>query len=263
MIRTAVEERENYAAHLKAGRNVLESVNEIREAEAMCAGRKGQIAIWSGQLPTLSAWNYASVGGALEYLSRRWPGRLGDILEPRGLFRGDRAVRMECEAPFGVRFVSQRDAFLIRGGERRVRLDGSRTAWVTPAGTTLLAAQGSDAEGNLFGRAAFVTRDDDDRVFSEHLMRVIATPEWRLVVYGFLSTEVGFRLIRSTAVGTAQRSMREDLLARLPIPELPDAVVNKLRHHLSTAFEARERAEHAEAKAIATVEREVVPAWLA
>ena len=67
------------------------------EARTMCEARKARCIVRNGALPTLQAWTYASTGGALEFLQRKWPGRLGDVLKPNGVFNGPRFVRIGCD----------------------------------------------------------------------------------------------------------------------------------------------------------------------
>jgi hypothetical protein len=159
LIRETLVQRERYAVNLSAVRRYIETLPEMHEAHAMCAERRARCTKWSGDLPTLSAWNFASTGDALAYLLEKWSGRLADVVPPSGLFRGNRLARIPCTAPHGVDLVSQRDIFLIRPIPQRVLLpNAERGRMSAPAGTLLAGGQGTLGEGEIFGRVALVTR---------------------------------------------------------------------------------------------------------
>ena len=98
----------------------IEELPDMVEARGMCEARKARCLVHEGEMPTLQAWTYASTGGALEFLQRKWSGRLGDVLKPDGVFNGPRFARVPCQAPHGVDFLSQRHVFLIRPVSRRI-----------------------------------------------------------------------------------------------------------------------------------------------
>jgi hypothetical protein len=214
-------------------------------------------------MPTLQAWTYASSGGALEFLQRKWPGRLGDVLKPDGVFNGPRFARVSCEPPYGIDFLSQRHVFLIRPVFRRIKHPGfpDRLLFV-PEGSLLVGGQGTLGEGEIFGRVLYVHGELARIAYTQHLPRVQPKPEYSAQAYGFLSSLVGFRLLRSTAVGTKLLSMRPDLLRDLPFPDCDPATTRKIAQHLDAAMSAREEADRAEHQAVRILEEEVLPAWL-
>ncbi|WP_437316317.1 hypothetical protein [Sorangium sp. So ce385] len=263
LIRKVMTSRETYLHRLRAGRGVIEALPEMREAHSMCAERRARCVTWSGPLITLNAWNYASTGGGLDFLLRRWSGRLADAAGTGGLYYGPRFARVPAEPPHGIEFMSQRDAFLIRPAPRRIAHPGfeDRQLFVSP-GTIMLGAQGTLGEGELFGRAMLVHGKIANAAFTQHLLRVELKPNARAIGYAFLSTALGMRLLRSTAVGTKLLSMRNDLLQRLPFPDLDNTQATRVTKHIGDALKAREAADAAETEAIRIVEEEVLPAWL-
>lgn len=263
LVRRTVEMRETYLRELRAARSVVESLPEMIEAKLMCAERKARSVAWSGRMPTLGAWNFASPGGALAFLERKWSGRLGDVLADKGLFYGVRSARISCEAPYGIDFVSQRNAFLIRPTSRRVLLPGVPNEMVlVPEGAIVVAARGTLGEGELFGRPALVAGVLTRLGLTEDLLRLVPKPEGSALTYAFLSTLVGLRLVRSTAVGTKILNLRFDLLRALPFPSLSSPLQRQVDAHVRSAREARASAEDAESEAIRIIEEEVMPAWL-
>jgi len=264
LVRRSVEQREVYLRELQAARRVLEDRPEMRKAHDLCAERNPRAVLWRGELPTIGAWTYASTAGALEALQRNWSGRLGDVLEEDGLFNGPRFARIPCLPPHGVEFMSQRDAFLIRPVPRRIVHPGfgDRLLFV-PEGAIMVGGHGTLGEGEIFGRAMFIHGRFTRSAFTQDLLRVLPKESHRLVAYAFLTTLVGLRLLRSTAVGTKILSMRLDLLRRLPYPDLAPSEKERVKRHVVASVQAREFADQAEVDAFRIVEEEVLPAWLA
>lgn len=263
LVRECLGQREAYLTELKAARAVIEALPEMQEAHAMCAERKARAVMWNGPLATTSAWTFASAGDALSFLRRKWAGRLKDALAGPGLYYGKRSARIPCQAPHGVNFVMQRDAFLIRPVPRRVLVPGFSTEHLRPFTQGFyLAAHGTLAEGELFGRPALVAGTLAECVATQDLLRVLPAEGQLPLLYAYISTLVGLRLVRATAVGTKILTLRFDLLKEMPIPDLARQEVRRLENHLLAAVEARTAADHAEAEAIRIVEEEVLPAWL-
>ena len=113
LVRKAVAGREQYLLELRAARQPIQKLPEMVEARGMCEERKARCVAWDSAMPTLTAWTYASTGGALGYLQKRWAARLGTVLEADGLFNGPRFSRVPCTSPHGIPLLSQRDLFCI------------------------------------------------------------------------------------------------------------------------------------------------------
>jgi type I restriction enzyme S subunit len=219
--------------------------------------------MWNGALPTLSAWTFASAGELLTHLRTAWSHRLGDVVMPDGIFRGMRFQRLPCQVPFGVELLSQRDVFLFRPAPRRIaRPPLSDTLLFAPEGTLLVGGQGTLGEGEIFGRLVYASGALTTSAVTEHLLRIRVQPEHLAVAYAFLSSGVGFRLLRSTAVGTKLLSMRPDLLRLLPFPDVPAGVAELAGKHLDEAVRARTAGDKAESEALRVIDEEVVPEWL-
>lgn len=263
LVRNCVKDRERFLISLREARSLVESLPAMTEAHAMCADRARRAVVWDGPLPTLSAWNVASTGGALGHLKGNWNSELGDVVEDNGIYNGPRFARIECSAPFGVEFMSQRDAMLIRPAPRRIVHPGfSDRLLFAPAGTILVGSHGTLGEGEIFGRAFVVHGRYARAAFTQDLLRVLPKKGLGSALFAYLTTMVGFRLLRSTAVGTKILSMREDMLRALPVPEWPGDLHEKVSSLVDEAFAAREAADEAEAEAIRIVEEEVLPQWL-
>jgi len=263
LVKVAVMQRQQYLNELQAARKLIEELPEMRVAEALCQNRIKRCLKWSGDLSTMLAWTYASTGGALEYLQKQWPGRLGDILEPRGVFNGPRFARISCEAPHGVDFLSQRHVFMMRPIARRIVHPAvSKRLLFVPEGSLLVGGHGTLNEGEIFGRVLYIFGRLSHMAFTQDLLRVQPKADFSATAYGFLSTTVGFRLLRSTAVGTKLLTMRPDLLRHIPFPDCDRNLMTAINNHLIASIVAREEQHRNEQEAIRILEEEVLPEWL-
>lgn len=264
LVRTAVEQRGAYAEHMQAARALLNKIPGFEEAREMCKQRRAQCVEWDGRLSTFTAWTYASAGEALGFLSKKWPGRLADVFEEDGIFNGPRFARVSCTAPFGIDFLSQRDVFLMRPIGRRIRHPGfdERQLFVRE-GTLLVGGHGTLGEGEIFGRVEYATPGLAKKAFTQDVLRLIPHNGHGHLAYAFLSSVVGFRLLRTTSVGTKILSLRPDLLRALPFPDADAGLRNDISNRVRGAVAARTIAENSEAEAIRIIEDEVLPAWLA
>jgi len=264
LIRRCVFGRETYLKELSRARQIIEGLPAMQEAQAMCAERTRRATIWDGAITTLSAWNFASTGGALGHLQCRWSGRLREIGLPNGVFNGPRFARVDCQPPHGVEFFSQRDVFLMRPVPRRIaRPSVPDRLFFVSRDAVIAGSHGQLTDGGLFGKVELASFAAHNGGLTQDLLRLLFRPEQRAVAYTFLSTLVGQRLMKSTAVGTSIPSMRLDLLEELPFPDVTDKQRAEVGAHLAKAESARCDAAAAEAEAVHIVESEVLPAWLA
>lgn len=264
LIRSTVTNRERYLSEVQAARACLEALPEMQEAIAMCQDRKAYCTLWDGDLLTMNAWNYASAGQALRYLQKKWQTRLGDIVEENGIFRGGRYVRTRCKEPYGVDFLSQRDLFLVRPiPQRIIRPPVSDRLLFPPVGSIIAGGKGTLGEGEIFGRCVFAGDDLSEYALTEDLLRIVPDPEFAEISYAFLSTIVGLRFLRSTAVGTKLLTCREALVRRLPFPEVSKETQAQVKTHVQAGIAARSKAANAEKEAVRIIETEVLPQWLA
>lgn len=197
-------------------------------------------------------------------LSSRWKARLADFVLEEGVFNGPRFARVECQAPHGIEFFSQRDLFMMRAAPQRIVHPGIPDRLLFVDETTVLAgSHGQMSEGSLFGRVELASFGAHRVGLTQDILRLQPRSGRGNVLYAFLSTRVGQRLLQSTAVGTSIPSVRIDLALRLPTPDLDFTTEAKLNNHLDDAKQARVTAAAAETEAIRIIEEEVLPRWLA
>lgn len=263
LVRSCSEGREAFLRDLRHARGLVEHLPDVQQAHEMCAERRRHSVMREGPFPSLVAWNAASSGGALEHLRTKWKSRLSDVVEDDGIFNGPRFARVECQPPFGVEFMSQRDAMLIRPAPRQIVHPGFEDRLLfAREGTILVGGHGTLGEGEIFGRAVLVHGRYARAAFTQDLLRVVPKPLKAYALYAYLTTIVGFRLMRTTAVGTKILSMREDMLRALPVPDWPTDLEQQVAGLIRSAFHSRDMAERAECEAIRIIEQEVLPLWL-
>jgi hypothetical protein len=264
LVRRSVEARDEYSRELTAARRIVEAIPEMVEAGALCAERRSRAVLWGGELLTFMGWTYASHGGALAHLRRKWARRLGDSLRPDGAFYGLLRQRTPCAHGLGVPLISQRDVLAIRQLPTWIaRPRVPENALFSPAGSIVMAGRGTLGEGELFARPAFMTSRLAGFALTQDLLRLVPSLGEEALVHIFLSTLVGRRLLRACAVGTKVMQLRIDLLRNIPLPELTQPAATELRRHHQAAFAALDKSAATEAEAVDIIEREVLPAWLA
>ena len=263
-VRRAQLGREQYASAIAACRRLVESNGDVAEALEACATRQRQSVQWAGPFASLCAWNFAAGGGAVPLLRARWKTSLRDILPANGVFNGPRFARIDCAAPHGIEFLSQRDVFLIRPVPRRiVRPAVPNTMLFVPREALLVGSHGQMNEGSIFGKVELASLVGANTGVTQDILRVLALKDFREVAYAFLSTTVGQWLLKSTAIGTSIPLMRPDLLEALPFPDPGVLPIEDIRREVLRAEAARIDASRAEAEAIRIIEEEVLPSWLA
>ena len=264
LIRRTVASRELFAQRLASARELLEALPDMQEAKALCEGTRARCLTWAGELTTLAAWNYASAGDALELLTRRWAGRVADLVVDNGIFNGPRFARIECSPPNGIDFYSQRDVFIMRPVPQRIRVPRIPERLLFVEDDMILAgSHGQLTEGGVFGRVELAAFGLAGAGLTQDILRLKPKAGCQQRLFGFLSTEVGQRLFKTTAVGTSIPSVRIDLLEKVPVPELEPSHATALSRNIDEAIAARLDASRSENEAIRIVEEEILPRWLA
>jgi hypothetical protein len=264
LVKSTVLNREAYAKAIGAARAVINEIPEVQIATQMCGQRKASCLAYEGPLSTtIAAWNYASSGGALPFLLKKWTGRLKDNVKLGGVFNGPRFARVSCAAPFGVDFWSQRDVFLARPIPRRIMHPGvdDRLLFV-PDDAILMGSHGQIADGNLFGKAELASFGASSGAITQDILRLLPKEGCSEFLYTFLSTKLGIALVRSCAIGTSIPMMHTGLLRELPMPQLGAEALKRVKHHVAQAVAARVAATQAETESIRIIEQEVLPEWL-
>lgn len=261
LIEECAKGRETYALAIRESRRLVEHGAHLTGASEADGSTRHRSVIWDGPLPSIRAWNFASMGAELQHLRREWSCTLQDWVEPGGVFKGGRLARVPCLEPHGVDLLSQRDVFAIRPVPRRIQAPNPPLS--VGADFLLVASRGQMNDGALFGRVERGAHVPAGSAISEDILRIVPAAGLSEALYSFLSSDLGHRLLRTTAYGTSIPGMREDLLLRLPAPPPDGDWVTAAATNTRMATAARVSAAAAEAEAIRIVEEEVLPQWLA
>ncbi|MDD5168309.1 MAG: hypothetical protein PHN75_05790 [Syntrophales bacterium] len=167
----------------------------------------------------------------LDHLSRFTNDPLGELCDPK-YFKGHIVFkRIESDQEHGYRLIGQREAFQMRPEGRWIsRLSVAGLGLIVPPETVLIPSHGTLGEAELYCRAAYVTKRTAEYAFSGDFYRCIPLPG-RIrggYLYAFLSTKVGFRLLRSMSTGGKQQYQHPSMLFRLPIPRLAEDEENRI-----------------------------------
>lgn len=117
-------------------------------------------------------------------------------------------------------------------------------------------------EGALFGAVERAAHMPKGAIVTEDITRLEPSNGMSEMLYAFLSTKIGKRLLQTTAYGTSIPGMRIDLLSDLPVPMLSFQNMQDVTTHIAKATQARVNSANAESEAIRILEEEVLPAWL-
>jgi type I restriction enzyme S subunit len=113
--------------------------------------------------------------------------------------------------------------------------------YMAPDGVTLVAAQGTMGDSEVFGHCQFSHRNFDNCMITEHILRIV--PNSSIVnpgyLFAFLSSEYGFHLFRSTARGTKLLGFILGLVARMPIPMVAESFQNEIGKSVYQAYDNR------------------------
>lgn len=184
---------------------------------------------------------------------------LVELCEPGTLQRGGRYKRIDADHEHGCQLIGQRQLFWQRPEGRWVAGFALGEEVFVEAGTSLVAAQGTLGEGELYCRAEFIWGPATAHAFSEHMLRIVANERiiYRGCLFAFLRSETAFRMFRSISSGSKLQDNHYALLPNLPIP-LPERGIQQEIHALVVdAYEKRHRSNALEDQAVELVQHAI------
>lgn len=190
--------------------------------------------------------------------SRSWR-PLGALCKPGTLKRGGRYKRIDADPEYSYQLIGQKEIFWLRPEGRWIAKKSVGDDVLVEPGTTLVSAQGTLGESELYCRAEFVWGPAVEAAYSEHLLRVVSdeTVMPRGCLFAFMRSETAFRMLRSISMGTKLQDHHPDYLRALPVP-YPDTRTQQEIHELVIdAYEKRHRSVRLEDEAVDLVERAI------
>ncbi len=172
---------------------------------------------------TINAWNFAD---KFEILRQRIKQgkyhHLSEVISIDGYKTGSSYKRIPMPPGSGIEFLGQKDMFGVRKIGKWISRNPIRSidSEEVKDGTILIAGVGTNAETEVFGRCEFVWKNFDKKLIAAEVIRIIADPNKidSGYLYAFLSSDYGFRLLRSTITGTKLCRFIEPLVLEIPIP---------------------------------------------
>jgi type I restriction enzyme S subunit len=182
-----------------------------------------------------------------------------ELCKPGTLRRSGRYKRIEAEPEYSYRLIGQKEIFWVRPAGRWIARKSVGADVLVEPGTTLVAAQGTFGESELYCRAEFVWGPALATAYSEHLLRVVSDEDTmpRGCMFAFMRSETAFRMLRSASMGTKLQDHHPSFLNDLPIPYPPKPRRAEIHELVVDAYEKRYRSVSLEDEAVALVEAAV------
>ena len=185
--------------------------------------------------------------------------QLGRICNGGQLGTGVRFKRIDCEPEHGVRLVGQREGFWLTPSGRWISAARAPKDIFAVDETVMIASSGTLGENEVYCRPIFITGSWLKHAYTQHFFRVVSGDPCvpGAYLFAFLRSDLAFRCLRSMSTGSKQQELHRDLVARFPIPVLPQSDIEHISGKVREAFRMRERADTQEARAISVVERAI------
>lgn len=183
---------------------------------------------------------------------------LYDSLSPSKIFSTGSFRRLESPHENGIQLVNQSDIFdyKIRGKNLYKRFVKNQD--LVEYGEVLIAGVGTLGENETFCRVMFAGEDLTGRLVSGEFSRMKTCDEIPSgYLYAWLSTDYGFRMIRSTQAGTKLCRPILKLLYEMPVPVLSEKVMFEIDEKVREAHSKRYEGLTKETKAITILENEI------
>lgn len=244
--------------------NLIQDFDEYRELKSSreaSTGNRFVVSLASLNTKTLRARNYGErKSRIISILTRKKWDRLGDVLE-RPPFYGSRYKRIASSGKNGIELFSQGDLFNRKPCGRLISKKSIKNLdhEMVKSGTILVPAQGTLGENEIFGRAKFTWGYLENKLIAGHVMRFVADQSKIPPGYLFavLSSQLWFRIFRSTVYGTNLLGFITDLLVDYPIPRLTSSLELEIDSKVKEAYECSTQSIKLENEAINLIEKEI------
>lgn len=193
----------------------------------------------------LTAWTYNPIAQRIttEIRNGRRYVSLANLVAKPGIFYGHQFKRIDADPIIGIELLSQSHVFQERPVGRWISKNSvpNYREYLVPDGAILVAAQGTMGDNELFGHCQFSHRNFENRMITQHILRVIPDPQKVNpgYLFAFLSSEYGFQLMRSTECGTKLLGFILPLVERIPIPLAGKTVQDEIGKMVFQAYDCR------------------------
>lgn len=211
---------------------------------------------------SINAFNYSRRIKGLENRIKRLPHKLlSNCLVENGYFSTGSFKRLEINSNNGIKLINQSDIFNSRKIGKNLSRRAVGNVKLVEYGELLIAGVGTLGEGETFCRIVFSNEELENQLVSGEFIRLKTNDDIPSgYLFAWLSTEYGFRLIRSTQSGTKLCRPISELLKRIPVPILSREKMLVIDDQIKKAHTDLFIALNKENQAINLIENEI-DAW--
>ena len=206
---------------------------------------------------TINAFNHSKrISDTIQRVKSIHSLPLEDVLDNKKLFSTGPFPRIEVEK--GIKLINQSDIFNVTIKGKNISRRKVRTDNLTEYGEVLLAGVGTLGENETFCRVIYANEDLEGQLVSGEFIRMKTNEKVPSgYLYTWLSTDYGFRFIRSTQTGTKLCRPIQKLLLKIPVPILEKEIMKDIHEKTVKAYTMRYNANIKESQAIQLIEKEI------
>lgn len=183
---------------------------------------------------------------------------LEQCLNKKGFFSTGAFRRLEINSPKSIKLINQSDIYHFKKKGKMLARKFVNTDKLVNYGELLIAGVGTLGENETFCRTFFANEELTGQLISGEFIRLETNnkvPSGYL--FSWLSSDYGFRMIRSTQTGTKLCRPIRELLKDLPVPILENAKMREIDLKVKKAHTMLYQALQKENQAVALVEKEI------
>jgi len=180
------------------------------------------------------------------------------VLDHRKIFSTGSFPRIETKSPKAITLVNQSDIFNFPITGKRISRRNVKADNLVNYGEILVAGVGTLGENETFCKVIFANEELENELVSGEFLRMNTindVPPGYL--FTWLSSEYGFRFLRSIHTGTKLCRPIQKLLYELPVPIIAKDLMEEIHLNVVQAHTLRYKALLAEKEAVQIIEKEI------
>lgn len=183
---------------------------------------------------------------------------LSDAITEDGFFNTGSFPRLEVNSPRSIKLINQGDIFNVKIKGKLIARKSVKTNNLVKYGEVLIAGVGTLGENETFCKVVFANEELEGQLVSGEFIRMNSRPEIPSgYLFAWLSSDYGFRLIRSTHSGTKLCRPIHTLLYDIPVPVVDRRKMKEIHNLVISAQSKKHQALLIENQAISIVEKEI------
>lgn len=183
---------------------------------------------------------------------------LGDCLDENQFFSTGSFRRLEIQSKKGIKLLNQSDIFNFRKVGKNLSRRYVKSDRLVEYGEVLIAGVGTLGEGETFCRTIFANEELANQLVAGEFIRMKTNETMPSgYLFSWLSSDYGFRLIRSTQTGTKLCRPIQEFLKDIPVPILDKSIMEQIDNKVKEAHTMLYQALQKENEAISLVEKEI------